>query len=106
MHLRSAKARLEVLMRSSSFRSLLFGFLGAGLFAIVSYAGPATAQIVRSGFLRLQGSTPGDQETGHANVSGTMIAGGFKGSGTGLVGVNADLLDGFNSTSFLQTVPV
>jgi hypothetical protein len=57
-------------------------------------------------FVKLQASTPGTTQTGHLHISGTNVAGAFVGGGAGLTGVNADLLDGLNSTAFLQSVPV
>lgn len=56
-------------------------------------------------FVLRQASTPGTQETGNINISGTIIGGQHVGGGAGLTGVNADLLDGINSTAFLQSVP-
>lgn len=56
--------------------------------------------------VRLQPVTPGIQQIGNAHLSGTIKAGQFVGGGLGLTNVNADLLDGINSTSFLQSVPV
>ena len=56
-------------------------------------------------FVRLQATTPGVSQTGHSNITGTAIAGQHVGGGAGLTGVNADLLDGINSTAFLQGVP-
>lgn len=56
-------------------------------------------------YVGLQPTTPGFSQTGHSNISGTVRAGQFVGGGGGLTGVNADLLDGINSTSFLQSVP-
>ncbi len=50
--------------------------------------------------VRLQQSTPGVQQVGHANLSGTFKAGQFQGGGAGIANVNADLLDGINSTAF------
>lgn len=55
--------------------------------------------------VRLQSNTPGIAQTGHFNVSGTARAGEFVGGGSGLGSVNAELLDGLNSTAFLQSVP-
>ncbi len=57
------------------------------------------------GFVQLQTSTPGAAQTGNSNISGTSIAGQFIGSGGGLTNVNANLLDGLDSTAFLQGVP-
>ncbi|MBL8065116.1 MAG: hypothetical protein JNM34_04570 [Chthonomonadaceae bacterium] len=56
-------------------------------------------------YVRLQSATPGTAQTGHANITGTAIAGQFIGGGGGLANVNANLLDGLDSTSFLQGVP-
>ena len=56
-------------------------------------------------YVRLQSSTPGTAQTGHSNITGTFIAGQFIGGGGGLANVNADLLDGLDSTAFLQAVP-
>lgn len=53
----------------------------------------------------LQPTTPGTSQSGHSNITGTSRAGQFVGGGAGLTNVNADLLDGLNSTSFLQAVP-
>ena len=53
----------------------------------------------------LQPTTPGVSQSGHANISGTARAAQFVGGGAGLSGVNADLLDGLNSTAFLQAIP-
>jgi len=50
--------------------------------------------------VHLQDSTPGVPQTGHTNITGTAIAGQFAGGGAGLTAVNADLLDGLNSTAF------
>src|SRR5437762_5585534 len=55
---------------------------------------------------RLQSATPGTQQIGNANISGALIAGQLQGGGNGLTNVNADLLDGLDSTAFLQSVPV
>lgn len=55
--------------------------------------------------VRLQTSTPGVLQVGHLNVSGTVSAGEHVGGGVGLLGVNADLLDGLNSSAFLQAIP-
>lgn len=57
-------------------------------------------------FVRLQPDTPGSPQNGHVSVSGTIIGGQFVGGGAGLTNVNADLLDGLDSTAFLQSIPV
>lgn len=44
--------------------------------------------------LSLQSSTPGVQETGHVNISGTLIANSFSGNGAALTNVDATLLGG------------
>lgn len=56
--------------------------------------------------VRLQSTTPGVQQVGNMNLSGTARANQFEGGGAGLSGVNADLLDGLDSSSFLQSVPL
>ena len=64
-----------------------------------AYSGIADALV------RLQQSTPGTQQIGHVNVSGTSMASQFVGGGAGLTGVDADKLDGLDSTAFLTGVP-
>jgi microcystin-dependent protein len=41
-----------------------------------------------SGYVQLQGSTPGSAQTGNLNISGTAIAGTFSGSGASLTSLN------------------
>ncbi|MBS1715184.1 MAG: hypothetical protein JST30_12695 [Armatimonadetes bacterium] len=73
---------------------------------LIVAARPVRAQIaVVPPFVQVQQTTPGTPQSGHSNVTGTAIAGQFKGGGAGLTNVNADLLDGLNSTAFLQAVP-
>ena len=87
--------------------SIAYGFLGAGLFWTVAQGRPAIAQVTGSipSYFKLQSTTPGTIQTGNGNISGTFIAGQHVGGGAGLTGVNADLLDGINSSAFLQAVP-
>ncbi len=56
-------------------------------------------------FVQLQTASPGVPQTGNSNVTGTARAGQFVGGGAGVTGVNATLLDGLDSTAFLQGVP-
>jgi len=79
----------------------------AALALLVVTARQATTQVGGSlpAFVKLQATTPGTAQTGHSNITGTAIAGQHAGGGSGLTGVNADLLDGINSTSFLQSIP-
>ncbi|MBS1714481.1 MAG: hypothetical protein JST30_09115 [Armatimonadetes bacterium] len=95
-------------MDKSNLKTMAFGFIGAAALWSVAASGPAVAQVEAAlpAFVRIQTSTPGTPQAGHSNVTGTVIAGQFQGGGSGLSGVNADLLDGLNSTSFLQSVPV
>lgn len=79
------------------------GVLAATL--IVVSARTATAGAQSGALVRLQPSTPGVSQEGNANLSGTVQAGSFVGSGTGLTAVNADLLDGLDSSDFLQNGP-
>ncbi|MFN8138796.1 MAG: hypothetical protein U0R49_03245 [Fimbriimonadales bacterium] len=86
-----------------------FIYVSVGMLCLAAYAvaglggGQQNTQSLPIVFL--QNSTPGTPQTGHTNVSGTATASQFVGGGTGLTNVNADLLDGLNSTAFLQTVP-
>ncbi|MBV6457819.1 MAG: hypothetical protein HONBIEJF_00939 [Fimbriimonadaceae bacterium] len=74
--------------------------------AVVTLARVSPQDAVALAYVRLQSSTPGTQQTGHLNVSGAIIGGEHVGNGAGLTGVNANLLDGLDSTSFLQSVPL
>lgn len=60
---------------------------------------------VLDGLLRLQSTTPGTQQIGNANLSGTVIAGQFQGGGTGITNVNAATLNGLTSSAFLPSAP-
>lgn len=75
--------------------------------SLLTFSPSAQAQVTGGlpAYLKLQPNTPGVQQTGHANLSGTVQAGQFVGGGTGLTSVNADLLDGLDSTAFLTGVP-
>ena len=85
--------------------SLLSLFVVAGAAAVL-LAGTAQSQSgVPKNQVVLQPTTPGTSQSGHLNVSGTARAGQFVGGGAGITGVNADTLDGINSTAFLQAVP-
>ncbi len=55
-----------------------------------------------NGLVLLQATTPGTQQTGHVNISGTLIAAFFKGDGSEVTSVNADRLDGLDSSAFLR----
>ena len=72
---------------------------------IVLTARQASAGAQGGALVRLQATSPGVSQVGHANLNGTVIASQFQGGGSGLFGVNADTLDGIDSTQFLQTVP-
>jgi len=73
----------------TSFIAAGFG-AGIGFIAAVGLLWPQRleAQNVKDVIVRLQDSTPGIQQTGHANVSGTVKAGSFVGGGGGLTGLN------------------
>lgn len=94
-------------MQKSRALSLAFASLGIGIVigglnnraAIAQLGGAVPA------FVRVQATTPGTAQTGNSNVTGTAIAGQHVGGGAGLTGVNADKLDGIDSTSFLQSIP-
>jgi len=91
--------------KSESIRQLAWGFLGAALFTSLFHAAPAVAQNVKEFIVRLQDTSPGTQQTGHSNISGTAKAGFFVGNGGGLTDINADMLDGFDNTAFLRSIP-
>ena len=79
---------------------MAYGFLGAAAFWALAHSGPVIAQVgTLPAYLRLQATTPGTQQTGHSNISGTVRAGQFVGGGAGVSGVNADLIDGLDSLS-------
>ncbi|MBX7135250.1 MAG: hypothetical protein K1X67_21485 [Fimbriimonadaceae bacterium] len=67
------------------------GFLGAAVFSVVTHAVPAVAQMTK-GLVQLQMSSPGTPQSGHVNVSGTVIGGQFQGSGVTLTNLNASSL--------------
>jgi len=74
--------------KSESTRQLSLGFLGAAIFTALFHGAPAIAQNVKEFIVRLQNSSPGIQQVGHSNISGTAIVGGFKmatGAGNGKV---------------------
>lgn len=82
-------------------RSLLFIALSSVSVALITGAARTATSSGQSGALvRLQASTPGVQQTGHANVSGSIRAGQFVGSGLGLTSVNASQLGGLAPNSF------
>lgn len=69
--------------------------LSTGAFAatlIVLAARGASAGGQTGALVRLQATSPGAPQTGHANLSGTVIGGQFQGGGAGLTGLNASNL--------------
>lgn len=89
---------------SEKVKPFLYGFLGAAVFTALFHGLPAVAQTAK-GLVVLQTTTPGTAQSGNTNVAGTSRAGQFQGGGAGLTGVDADLLDGLNSSAFLQGIP-
>ena len=85
--------------------SLVAGCAVLGIAAVI-IASKRAESAAADAIVRLQQSTPGVQQIGHANLSGTIVAGQFEGGGAGLTNINAGLLDGFDSTEFLQSVPI
>ncbi|MBX7131532.1 MAG: hypothetical protein K1X67_02525 [Fimbriimonadaceae bacterium] len=75
-------------LRNERLTSIVFGFVGAGMFMTFYHAGPAMAQAAKN-LMVVQPSTPGTAQSGHANITGTMKAGQFAGGGGGLTGLNA-----------------
>ncbi|MEQ1933173.1 MAG: hypothetical protein ABL962_04755, partial [Fimbriimonadaceae bacterium] len=63
------------------------------LFAMVTSAASVGAvNMLADPPVNLQSATPGVAQTGHLNISGTAIAGMFKGTGSLLTGLNASAL--------------
>lgn len=87
----------------SLFLVVCVGVLAVSALLVTSRAGHAG---VADAIVRLQSSSPGVQQVGNANLSGTIKAGQFQGGGAGITNVNAALLNGLPSGSFLQSVPV
>lgn len=86
------------------FRTTLVVAVGATIAILVGSTRSASSSAADAIF-RLQSSTPGTQQVGHANLSGTLRAGQFVGGGAGVTGVNANFLNGLPSSAFLQSVP-
>lgn len=88
-------------------RNLLYGLCAVAAVSVtlVSSRSAMSAGGQSGALVRLQTSTPGSQQVGHANVSGTVRASQFIGGGVGVTGVSADLLDGLDSSAFLTGVP-
>ena len=85
--------------------SILSFFAVAGGSAAL-LAGSAQSQSgTPKNLVQLQASTPGVSQSGHTNISGTARAGQFVGGGAGLTNVDASLLGGLPSSSFLQSIP-
>jgi hypothetical protein len=54
--------------------AVCFCFLGSFLYFSLLHAGPVVAQSVKEFVVRLQSSSPGVAQEGHANISGTVTA--------------------------------
>lgn len=89
-------------MQIRSQTSLLL-VAGIGVLVLASRSVSSGGQ--SGALVRLQATTPGAAQLGNMNVTGTVRGGQFQGDGSGLTSVNADLLDGLNSSAFLQAVP-
>src|SRR5438552_18817142 len=50
---------------------------------------PRQGDSAPNSYVKLQTATPGTSQTGHANISGTSIAGFFQGDGNALTNLNA-----------------
>ncbi|MBS1724415.1 MAG: hypothetical protein JSS66_15845 [Armatimonadetes bacterium] len=70
--------------------TILAGTIALGAVVLV-LTQPATSQVQgqQPGYVRLQTTTPGTAQAGHANVTGTVRAGSFVGGGGGLTGLSA-----------------
>lgn len=81
--------RENVIVRSSWIFVCLFVALLGALTVGASHSVDAGAS---DAIVRLQPTTPGVQQIGHANISGAMIAGGFQGNGPQITNLNASNL--------------
>lgn len=98
---REASGWRSMIRQHSAFLALAI-VCGGALFLSNS----ARSQLgVAKGYVQIQSSTPGTAQSGHSNISGTARAGQFVGGGAGLSGVNADLIDGLDSSAFLTGIP-
>lgn len=79
------------------------GFLALTLTGFVSYVSAQNTQSLP--FVHLQPGSPGYTQAGNLHISGAALAGSFEGDGSGVTNVNANLLDGLDSTAFLQGIP-
>lgn len=88
-------------------RSLLYSLCAITAVSVMTIASRSATSAggQNLAIVRLQTLTPGAQQMGHANLSGTVRAGQFIGGGVGVTGVDADKLDGLDSTAFLSAVP-
>lgn len=75
------------------------------LFVLSARQGQSQVNGSLPAYVRLQAASPGTAQPGHSNITGTAIAAQFVGGGGGITNVNANLLDGLDSTAFLQAVP-
>jgi len=90
-------------MKSITIRwatAILFVAVIVGLLAKV----PVVAQTAKEFVVRLQDVTPGVQQTGHANLSGKLVAGQLQGDGIGVTNVNAAKLGGLTPHDFLSAI--
>jgi len=67
--------------------SILAG--GAALISLTTIGSSPQGGIGSVTNVRLQSNFPGTQQTGHANINGTLIAGQLQGGGAGLMALNA-----------------
>ncbi|MBS1721695.1 MAG: hypothetical protein JSS66_01680 [Armatimonadetes bacterium] len=85
-------------MRNTSPRTAIV--LGAtGLMGATILLRPAVSQVgVTPAYVRLQNATPGIAQTGHSNITGTQIAGAFKGNGSQLLNLTPGALSQAGAT--------
>lgn len=76
-------------MSPSKTSTIAFSVVVAAASVAILTATPAQSQLGVKNTVALQGATPGVSQSGHVNVSGTVKAGNFSGSGAGLSSLNA-----------------
>ncbi len=86
------------LKASPRLRIALFSVVGAVALSAVMFASPVVAQGVKEFMVRLQDTSPGTTQTGNVHISGTMMAGTFAGSGSGLTNVPWSSITGAPTT--------
>lgn len=89
-------------------RLIVLALASISCIGIALLANRAESQPSAKSLVQLQSTTPGTPQTGHANLTGTIIGGQFIGSGSGLTGLNASSisLGTLNNARLSSTVAI